>query len=310
MFARRDLPPTSLLIAFESVARLLSFTAAASELHLTQSAVSRQIRALEEFLGIALFIRERQTVRLSGVGQTYAQEVREALTRITSATLACKANPQGGVLNLAILPTFGTRWLAPRLPDFFQRHPGTTLNISTRLAAFDFQLDPQDAAIHFGESHWPGSESTFLMNETVVPACSPEFLAQNPIDGVPGLSRQSLIHLASRSGAWPAWFRTQGMEPPEAPGMHFDQFATAAQAAVAGIGVALLPSFLIARELQQGELVSAVPGLPPVQSIGAYYLVWPTRRANYPPLAAFRSWLQDKAAAFTRGEAVTGAAPP
>ena len=152
MFTRRDVPPTPLLVAFEAVARLLSFTAAAAELHLTQSAVSRQVRALEEFVGTELFIRERQGVKLSGVGQTYAQEVREALTRLGSATLACKTNPQGGVLHLAILPTFGTRWLAPRLPDFFQKHPGNTLNLSPRLAEFDFQLDRQDAAIHFGQA--------------------------------------------------------------------------------------------------------------------------------------------------------------
>ncbi|THT99013.1 LysR family transcriptional regulator [Lampropedia puyangensis] len=299
MFARRDLPPTSLLIAFEAVARLLSFTAAAAELHLTQSAVSRQVRALEDFVGTALFIRERQTVKLSGIGQVYAQEVREALARITSATLACKTNPQGGALNLAILPTFGTRWLAPRLPDFFQKHPGITLNLSTRLAKFDFQLDMQDAAIHFGQADWPNAESAFLMHETVVPACSPAFLQRHAIGRVPDLVEVPLLHLASRAHAWQRWFASKGMELPAIAGAHFDQFATLAQAAVAGVGVALLPQFLIERELQQGELVCAVPNLPALQSVGAYYLVWPARRAHFPPLQTFRAWLQEQALQFT-----------
>ena len=120
----------TLLCAFEASARHQSFTAAAAELHLTQSAVSRQIRALEDRLGIDLFVRERQTVRLSPAGQAYAQEIRGALMCISNATLGLRTNPQGGSLNLAILPTFGTRWLAPRLPQFFSAHPGITINLN------------------------------------------------------------------------------------------------------------------------------------------------------------------------------------
>jgi len=176
--SRRFLPPMSLLCAFEAAARHQSFTAAAVELHLTQSAVSRQIRALEDRLGAELFVRERQTVRLSPAGQAYAEEIRGALMRISSATVGFRANPQGGSLNLAILPTFGTRWLAPRLPQFFDQHPGITINLTTRLSQFDFQLEAVDAAIHFGPPHWPGAELALLMNETVVPACSPALLAR------------------------------------------------------------------------------------------------------------------------------------
>lgn len=306
MFTRRNLPSTPLLVAFEAVARLLSFTAAAAELHLTQSAVSRQVRALEEFVGTELFIRERQSVKLSGVGQAYAQEVREALSRLSSATLACKTNPHGGVLNLAILPTFGTRWLAPRLPDFFQKHPGITLNLSTRLAKFDFQLDMQDAAIHFGQADWSGAQSAFLMNETVVSACSPQFLSTYAVTQVKDLVQLPLLHLSSRAEAWQRWFAEKGISEQMVLGAHFDQFATLAQAAVAGVGVALLPRFLIERELQQGELVCAVPNLPPLQSVGAYYLVWPERRSHFPPLQIFRDWLQQQAIEFTEAAMAAG----
>ncbi|MDF2810064.1 MAG: hypothetical protein K0S56_1095 [Microvirga sp.] len=155
--ARRFLPSMSLLRAFEASARHQSFTAAAAELNLTQGAVSRQIRVLEELLASDLFLRERQTVRLTAAGETYAMEIREALRRISSATLSFRANPQGGTLNLAILPTFGTRWLAPRLPQFLRENPGITINVTTRLAPFDFNLEHADAAIHFGGPDWPGA---------------------------------------------------------------------------------------------------------------------------------------------------------
>lgn len=298
--SRRFLPPMSLLCAFEASARHQSFTAAAAELHLTQSAVSRQIRALEERLGTELFVRERQTVRLSAAGQAYAMEVRAALLRISNATLGFRTNPQGGILNLAILPTFGTRWLAPRLPQFFSEHPGITINLTTRLSQFDFQLEAVDAGIHFGLPHWPGAELEFLMSETVVPACSPDVLARHQFAQPEDLLRAPLLHLASRPDAWRRWLVQQGSSNTEASGMLFDQFATAAQAATAGVGVALLPKFLIERELERGELVRALPHLPEVESAERYYLAWPLSRAAYPPLQVFRSWLQTAAQAFVQ----------
>ena len=302
LLSRRFLPPMSLLCAFEAAARHQSFTAAAAELHLTQSAVSRQIRALEDRLEAELFVRERQTVRLSPAGQAYAQEIRGALTRISSATLGFRANPKGGSLNLAILPTFGTRWLAPRLPQFFSAHPGVTINLTTRLSQFDFQLEAVDAAIHFGLPHWPGAELDFLMSETVVPACSPALLAQYSFAQPEDLVRAPMLHLASRPDAWQRWFACHQVAMGETQGMLFDQFATAAQAAMVGVGVALLPRFLIARELQQGDLVRALPHLPEIESAERYYLACPTRRDNYPPLQAFRAWLQQAARSFVQGD--------
>lgn len=299
--SRRFLPPMSLLCAFEASARLQSFTAAASELHLTQSAVSRQIRALEERLGTALFVRERQTVRLSAAGQAYAQEIRAALVRISNATLGFRTNPQGGSLNLAILPTFGTRWLAPRLPQFFSAHPGITINLTTRLSQFDFQLEAVDAAIHFGLPNWPGAELEFLMSETVVPACSPELAQRHGFAQPQDLLRAPLLHLASRPDAWRRWFGSQACQVGDMQGMLFDQFATAAQAAIAGVGVALLPKFLIQRELQSGDLIQALPQLPELESAERYYLAWPTSRASYPPLLAFRGWLQEATQNLTEG---------
>jgi LysR family glycine cleavage system transcriptional activator len=283
----------SVLAAFESAARLQSFTAAAGELNLTQSAVSRQIRSLEDALGAELFVRERQTVRLTVAGETYAKEIRQALQLIATATLGFRANPQGGTLNLAILPTFGTRWLAPRLPKFLASHPGVTINLTTRLAPFDFKVDGLDAAIHFGPPEWIGAKLDFLMKETVAPVCSPAVKTKYKLSRPEHLLRAPLMHLVSRPDAWEQWLQAAGVAFDDVHGMLVDQFAVAAQAAVAGMGVALLPGFLVEGELERGDLVVAVD--LPMQSQDSYYLAWPINRESYPPLQAFRRWIQEEA---------------
>jgi DNA-binding transcriptional LysR family regulator len=297
-FPRRYLPPMNVLTAFESAARHQSFTAAAAELNLTQSAVSRQIRSLEELLGSELFARERQTVRLTLAGEAYAQEVRFALQRISTATLGFRANPQGGTLNLAILPTFGTRWLAPRLPHFLAAHPGVTINLTTRLTTFDFQLDQVDAAIHFGPATWPGAKLDFLMKETVVPACSPALLKTHSFRKPSDLLKAPLLHIVSRPDAWKHWLNAMGVEFEEVHGMLVDQFAVAAQAAISGLGVALLPKFLIESEIAQGDLKVAINR--PMESAERYYLAWPASREHYPPLQTFRAWIRDQAREHSR----------
>ncbi|WP_182422280.1 LysR family transcriptional regulator [Aureimonas sp. ME7] len=289
-FSRRFLPSMSLLCAFEAAARHQSFTAAAAELHLTQSAISRQVKALEEAVGSSLFLRDRQTVKLTLAGEAYAQDIRQALNRISKATLNFKANPAGGTLKLGILPTFGTRWLAPRLSQFTQAHPGITLNLSTRFAPFDFEEDSLDAAIHFGAPSWSGAELDFLMSETVVPVCSRAFAERYDLS-VPGcLLDVPLIHLESRPDAWERWFRRNGVASAPLSGMLIDQFAVASLAAAGGLGMALLPRFLIEAELARGDLVE--PLNAPMESAEKYYLAWPSKRTAFPPLQAFRAWLK------------------
>ena len=232
--ARRLLPSIGVLSAFEATARTGSVTAAARELSLTQSAVSRQIKALEHQLGIELFVRERQTVSLTEAGRTYAVEIKEALCKISSASLNVRANPSGGTLHLAILPTFGTRWLAPRLPAFLAANPGITINLATRLSQFDFRVEPFDAAIHFGQGSWPGAEVAFLRTEQVVPACSPGLRRKHSFARPDDLTKVSLLHLASRPDAWERWFSMNGGSGKGASSMVFDQFATVAQATMSG----------------------------------------------------------------------------
>lgn len=291
---RRFLPSLPLLCAFEAAARTGSVTAAARELSLTQSAVSRQIKALEGQLEVELFHRERQTIRLTPAGDAYAREIREALRKIGTASLNLRANPLGGTLVLAILPTFGTRWLAPRLPRFLARNPGITINLVTRPTQFDFRMEAIDAAIHFGPPEWPGGELARLRSETVIPACSPQLAAQFGFTQAGDIRAAPLLHLTSRPDAWEHWLLAHGVDAHAVHGMLFDQFATAAQAAIAGLGVALLPEFLIQEELASGQLVRALD--LPMRSPQSYYLVWPVDRAGHPPLAAFREWILSECA--------------
>lgn len=288
MFAhRRFLPSISALLAFESVARLGSATAAAQELSQTQSAVSRQLKTLEDQIGAQLFTREGRVLVLTPVGRDYVAQVRDVLMRLGSASVAASANPNGGALNLAILPAFGMHWLAPRLADFAACHPEVTVNLSTRLAPFDFRTNAFDAAIHFGRKDWPGARHMLLMPENVVAVAAPGTVPANaPAED---LSALPLLHLDTRPRAWARWFASQNLPPPQSAGMVFDQFSTMAQAAIHGLGVALLPDFVANAHLQSGTLVRAAKDMG--QSIGDYYLVWPADRPEPPSLASFRQWI-------------------
>lgn len=286
---RRFLPPTALLCAFDAAARSQSFTVAARELNLTQSAVSRQIRALEAILGAELFHREKQKVKLTLAGNVYAREIRDALSRISNATLNFRATPGGGALHLAVLPTFGARWLMPRLPGFLAAHPDIAVHLITKLAPFDFRLEMVDAAIHFGQPEWPGVQFDFLMSERVVPVCSPAMKQRFGFVEPADLIAAPLLHLVSRPDAWERWFATMDVDAGEVHGMLLDQFMLSLEAARATLGVALLPEFLVETELQTGELVRAIDAT--VKSDGSYYLAWPDTHGLHPPLDAFRQWI-------------------
>lgn len=305
---RRFLPSLSLLQAFEAAARTRSITAAAQELSLTQSAVSRQIRALEDQLGLELFHREKQSIRLTPGGQSYVREIREALHKISQASMNLRANPGGGTLSLAILPTFGTRWLAPRLPEFLSANPGITINLVTRLTQFDFSTEAVDAAIHFGAPDWPGCDCAHLRGEHVVPACSPALAEQFRFARLADLRSAPLLHLTSRPDAWEKFFERNGIATQGVHGMLFDQFATAAQAAMVGLGIALLPEFLIEDEIASGRLV--VPLAARMRSDEAYYLCWPREQGQYRPLVAFRDWLGAAARASEDAETLRPTSMP
>lgn len=296
---RRLTPSTSALSAFEAVARLGSFSAAADDLALTQGAISRQVAVLEDQLGQRLLERTSRGVVLTAAGANYAKRIGEALTIIRESSLAVMSGVEGNVLNLAILPTFGTRWLMPRLPGFIARHPDVIVNFATRIGQFDFDSEKIDAAIHIGAPNWPKADSKLLMHETMQPVCSPDFLRQHPIREAADLVSLPLLHMASRPGAWEHWFASLGLEEEVGRGMRFEQFLNVAQACIAGVGVALMPPFLIQPELQAGQLVPAFDHA--IRSPSSYYLVSPWTRRAYKPLAAFRDWISEAATEFNGG---------
>jgi len=285
---RRYLPSMSALLAFEAVARLGSATQAAAELSLTQSAISRQLKILEEQLGVTLLERDGRNLRLSDTGRRYEVDVRDILHRLAQVSISARTNPAGGTLNLAILPAFGMHWLAPRLRDFARLHPEVTVNLSTRLAPFDFRVTGFDAAIHFGREDWPGAHHLSLMPETVVPVCAPDLIA-SPLKDPAAMLTFDLLHLDTRPRGWARWLRAVGVPGDPPSGMVFDQFSTMAQAAIHGLGVALLPTFFAEPYLADGQLVLASDQT--TQSIGSYFLVWPSDRKETTALRSFREWL-------------------
>ncbi|MCZ4351333.1 LysR substrate-binding domain-containing protein [Roseovarius aestuarii] len=287
---RRFLPSIASLRALEALDRLGSATAAAEALSQSQSAVSRQLQSLEEQLGASLIRREGRGMRLTPQGGEYAQAVRGALNQIARASMKAALNPAGGSLSLAILPTFGMRWLVPRLPDFARIHPEVTINLSTRLRAFDFDAEGFDAAIHFGRADWPGTQAIKLHPEQVVAVCAPALLDAHSITSAQDLLTLPLLHIETRPEAWPAWFATQGIDAPRVPGTVHDQFSTITQAALHGLGVALLPDYLAAHDLAAGRLTPVWGG--PTPSPGAYWLVWPVSKAEDGALRKFRDWIQ------------------
>ena len=291
MLRRAFLPSTADLMAFEAAARHQSVSRAAEELHLTQSAVSRQIRQLEDQLGTALFHRVRQRVVLTDAGRVYAADVLAVLQQLSNSTQKTMAFAStDGLLNLAVLPTLSTRWLIPRLGGFMALHPEAVINFSARTEQFDFAGTPFDAAIHFGTPHWAGAVCEFLMHEQTVPVCSPIYRARHHIQSPQHLTRAVLLQQSTRPTQWAAWFELAGAPTALAlRGPQYDHFAMIAQAAVSHLGAALLPRFLIEQELAEGSLVELSTTV--LTSTDAYYLVYPEARAQTPLVKAFRDWV-------------------
>lgn len=292
---RRKIPSLQALACFEAAARHQSYTRAAQELALTQGAVSRQISALEAFVGAALFQRTRHGVLLTERGRDYAAQVAPRLDALEQDTLdAMGGAGRAQTVQLAAVPTFATRWLIPRLPALQAQHPELTVHIDTRTRAFMFADTRFDAALFAGTpeqvANWAGTKALKLLDEAVLPVCSPRWL-----DGQPRLTPQAiaalpLLQQSTRPLAWRQWFEAQGVSAPQAmSGPRFELFSMTAAAAVAGLGLALVPRLLIDAELAQGSLVVACERALPAAR--AYYLISPERSDERAALLTFRQWL-------------------
>lgn len=295
----RKLPPLNAVRAFEAAARHLSFTRAADELHVTQAAISHQVKTLERWCGVPLFRRVHRGIVLTEAGQAYLKATRDLLDGLADASERLRADDLAGTLVVSVLPSFATRWLVHRLGRFHRRHPALTVRIQASAARTDFDREDVDLAIRHGRPPWPGLRYDLLMREAVFPACAPTLLGGDPPLREPAdLAGHTLLHDEVNPGseiAWRDWLRIAGVHGIDVErGIHFSDGSMALQAAVQGEGVVLTRTVLAAEELAAGRLVRPFPLAVPGHY--SYYLVYPESRAARPRVAAFRSWLMEEAA--------------
>lgn len=294
------LPPLSTLRSFECAARLLSFSKAAEELHVTHGAVSRAIRQLEDFLGQRLFVRATRAVKLTPAGTAYAASVREVLERLSTATARVMNSGEAGPLGVSTLDSFAAKWLVPRLFRFRQRHPDVDVRLSTTDRLADFVTDGIDVAIRFGRGRYSDLAADLLMQEDVYPVCSPKLLdGEHPLREPAQLRFHTLIHDEFRID-WTMWLRiagVEGVDPRRGP--YFQSSDLAVQAAIQGEGVVLGRSSLVEDDLKAGRLVR--PFELSLPSDVAYYLVYPPRALDLPKVRAFREWMLEEAGQMQRG---------
>lgn len=291
----RRLPPLNALRAFEAAARNLSFTRAALELNVTQAAISHQIKALEEHLGLPLFRRLNRALMLTKEGQSLFPAVRDALDGLAEATARLRARDTGGTLTVSTLPSIAVKWLVPRMSHFQDRNPGIDLRISAKEHLADFARDGIDVAIRFGGGAWPGVQADWLANEWLTPVCSPALLPslQSPQD----LVQATLLHedmLPLREfPTWETWLAAAGVSAVDASrGPRFSHTHLMLQAAMDGRGVALGPLLIAADDLAAGRLVEPFSFRLPAGF--GYYLVCPPSTAGRPKNRAFREWVMEE----------------
>ncbi len=287
------LPSLNGLRAFEAAARHLSFTNAATELNVTQTAISHQIRRLEQELGIRLFVRQNRSLVLTPEARDYLPGVRAAFNDLRLATDRLLRKDNDHVLTISTLASMAAKWLLPRLSAFQEAHPGIDVRITTSSALVDFKGGDVDAAIRYGRGRWPGLRADWLTADELFPVCSPALLGGNrPLKCPEDLAHYTLLHSSgSYDDDWRLWLTAAGLpiNISEQPGLTFDLILMTVQAAIDGIGVAMGRTSYVEADIAKGRLV--VPFKITLPTDAGFYLVSPEARADPPKLAAFRQWL-------------------
>jgi LysR family transcriptional regulator, glycine cleavage system transcriptional activator len=287
------LPSLNGLRAFEAAARHLSFTNAASELNVTQTAISHQIRRLEEELGIRLFVRQNRALALTPEARDYLPGVRTAFNDLQLATDRLLRRDNDHVLTVSTLASLAAKWLLPRLSAFQEANPGIDVRITTSTTLVDFKTGDVDAAIRYGRGHWPGLRADWLMADELFPVCSPALLVgKKPLQRPEDLADHVLLHnSAGNNDDWRLWLTAAGLPAnlSKQPGITFDLVYMTVQAAIDGIGVAMGRTSYVEADIAKGRLV--VPFRITLPADAGFYLVSPEARADSPKLAAFRQWL-------------------
>jgi len=292
----RSLPSLNSLRAFEAAARHLSFTKGAEELNVTQGAVSHQVKGLEDYLGLKLFLRRHQGLVLTEAGQNCQMFVRDAFDRLTAGFDGLLAKDNAGILTVSVSPNFATKWLVPRVSRFSDCHPDIDLRISATANHIDFAREDVDVAVRHGEGDWPDLKAICLMTERLLPVCSPRLLTgPHALKKPEDLIHHPLIHTDSRLD-WSGWLENAGVRGIDvSKGTIFNLRTLALDAAVDGHGVALGRSALAAMDILSGRLVRPFGPSLPVRY--AYYLVCPKATADRPKIKAFREWMIEEATA-------------
>jgi DNA-binding transcriptional LysR family regulator len=280
------LPPLNGLKAFEAAARTGSYVAAAQELHVSPSAISRLVKLLEARLGVALFVRRANGLILTDPGAAYLAELTGAFARIAQATERLRgAGPSALVVGAG--PTLAMRWLIPRLPAFHAAHPGIDVRLSTSVAGAEPMRADWQAAIRLGSGAWPGLTAHFLFTADLFPVCAPKVAAR--LGSLADLGKVALLQAASAPEDWPLWLQAAGLELNLRRAQSFDYPAFALQAALDGLGVAMARAPFVADDLAAGRLVR--PFALAVPNGRGWYLVHRPAAESEPALAAFRDWV-------------------
>lgn len=289
----RRLPPLNPLRVFEAAARTGSFNEAAEQLHVTASAVSHQVKALEEYLGVELFRRGARRIELTEVGRGYLPLVRDGLEQIGIATERVLQRSNRSVLTVSTAPAFAVGWLVPRLTDFQRDCPDIEVRLDASVEVIDFDRSDVDVCVRYtAQTRFDDLEVHPLFREELVPVCSPGFAAENELRKPEDLRRVRLLHVYARMGQWRSWLSAAGVADvdPEA-GQKFAHDAISVEAAAAGMGVAIANRPLVQQQLEQGRLVAPFE-LSHCSEYG-YYLLYPGALAEVPKVVAFRDWLLD-----------------
>lgn len=295
------LPPLNALRVFEVAARHLSFTKAAEELHVTPGAVSQQIKALEDFLQVSVFRRHKRSLLLTDEAQAALPVLREGLDRLADAGRMLAARIDPARLTVSVPPSLASKWLVPRLYRFQERYPDIDVWVCADMNVVDFSVNDTDLAIRYGSGQYPGLEVELLMDEKIMPVCSPALLTgENPLKNPEDLVHHTLLHDRSPDNdpdcpTWTMWLKAAGIDHGEGDrGLQFNQSSLVIEAAVAGKGVALARSALALADLEAARLVIPFDLSTPLGF--AYHVVYPSSRASFPAVAGFRQWLKEEAA--------------
>lgn len=316
---KHPLPPLGSLRAFEAVARSLSFSHAAVELGVTQGAISRQIKILEDHLNIRLFRRFPRYIELTEQGRVYFRSIHQAFDELYRGTEAITGNHRTATLNVNVLPTFAIKWFIPRLPHFTAANPSIEVRMITSIKPVDFRLEDNDVAIRVGAnksppgplrspidlqmtSDWVDVRAIPLVPDELTIVCSPTLLKNGPPLREPSdLHRFRLLHTASRPKAWAFWFHSAGHnEVPLNQEGAYGHFFMTLQAAVEGKGVAIVPKILANQDLEAGILVSPFPSANVIA--GTYYLLFRESHLDIPKVKRFRAWIFDEISTGESGQ--------